>query len=374
MLSIGATLLAIELLDELVFGARDAALPAIRSDLGLSYAQLGLVLSVPALVASVVEPAFGVLGDTRHRRLVMTVGGGAFAAGLLALAAARSPLVILVAMCVLYPASGAFVSLSQATLMDVEPAGRDLAMNRWTIAGGIGVLAGPAVVAASIGAGLGWRIPFVAMALLSACLVAGLRRMPDGSVDRELRATAAATLRLLVRGPIVRRLLLLELADLQLDVMHVLLAVYLVDVAGIGAGEAALALGAVAAASLLGNVVLPTALRWMPGATYLRTSAAAAFLVYPAVLVAPGAPAKVAAAAGLGVLTCGWYPLLKASLYDELPGWSGAATALSSVSSALAGLLPLGLGLLAGRYGIAAAMWALLAAPAGLLLLLPRRP
>jgi MFS family permease len=218
----------------------------------------------------------------------MTVGGGAFAAGLVALAAARSPLVILVAMCVLYPASGAFVSLSQATLMDVEPADRDLAMNRWTIAGGIGVLAGPAVVAASIGAGLGWRIPFMAMALLSACLVAGLRRMP--------------------------------------------------------------------------------------GATYLRASAAAAFLVYPAVLVAPGAPAKVAAAAGLGVLTCGWYPLLKASLYDELPGWSGAATALSSVSSALAGLLPLGLGLLAGRYGIAAAIWALLAGPAGLLLLLPRRP
>jgi FSR family fosmidomycin resistance protein-like MFS transporter len=226
-------------------------------------------------------------------------------------------------MCVLYPASGAFVSLSQATLMDVEPAGRDLAMNRWTIAGGIGVLAGPAVVAASIGAGLGWRIPFVAMALLSACLVAGLRRMPDGSVDRELRATAAATLRLLVRGPIVRRLLLLELADLQLDVMHVLLAVYLVDVAGTGAGEAALALGAVAAASLLGNVVLPTALRRMPGATYLRASATAAFLVYPAVIVAPGAPAKVAAAAGLGVLTCGWYPLLTASSTTSFP--DGAA-------------------------------------------------
>jgi MFS transporter, FSR family, fosmidomycin resistance protein len=98
-----------------------------------------------------------------------------------------------------------------------------------------------------------------------------------------------------------------------------------------------------------------------------------ALLVYPAVLVAPAAPAKVAAAVCLGVLTCGWYPLLKASLYDELPGSSGAATALSSVSSTLAGLLPLGLGLLAGRYGITVAMWALLAGPAGLLLLLPRR-
>ena len=190
----------------------------------------------------------------------------------------------------------------------------------------------------------------------------------------ELRATAAATLRLLVRGPrYVRRLVLLELADLQLDVMHVLLAVYLVDAAGVGTGAAALALGAVAAASLLGNVVLPGALRRMPSATYLYASAGAALLVYPAVLVAPGAPAKVAAAVCLGVLACGWYPLLKASLYDELPGSSGAATALSSVSSTLAGLLPLGLGLLAGRYGITVAMWALLAGPAGLLLLLPRR-
>lgn len=303
---------------------------------------MGLALSLPSLVASVVEPAFGVLGDTRHRRLVMVAGGGAFAAGLLAFAAAGSPLAVLVAMCVLYPASGAFVSLSQATLMDVEPAERDLAMNRWTIAGGIGVLTGPAVVAASIGAGLGWRVPFAAMALLTVCLVAGLRRMPGGSADRELRATAAATLRLLVRGPIVRRLVLL-------------------------------ALGAVAAASLLGNVVLPTVLRRMRSATYLHASAGAALLVYPAVLVAPGAPAKVAAAVCLGVLTCGWYPLLKASLYNELPGSSGAATALSSVSSTLAGLLPLGLGLLAGRDGITAAMWALLAGPAGLLLLLPRR-
>ena len=73
-------------------------------------------------------------------------------------------------------------------------------------------------------------------------------------------------------------------------------------------------------------------------------------------------------------LTCGWYPLLKARLYDALPGPSGAATALSSVSGTLAGLLPLGLGLLAGRYGISAAMWALLAGPAGLVLLLARRP
>ena len=57
------TLLAIELLDELVFGAREAAWPLIRSDLGLSYAQIGLLLGVPNLVAAFIEPVLGILGD-----------------------------------------------------------------------------------------------------------------------------------------------------------------------------------------------------------------------------------------------------------------------------------------------------------------------
>jgi hypothetical protein len=36
-----ATLLAIELLDELVFGAREAAWPLVRDELSLSYTQSG---------------------------------------------------------------------------------------------------------------------------------------------------------------------------------------------------------------------------------------------------------------------------------------------------------------------------------------------
>ncbi len=349
-------------------------MPAIRADLGLSYAELGLALSLPALVAAAVEPAFGVLGDTRHRRTVILAGGVAFAAGLIGLAAAAAPAVFVVVMCVLYPASGAFVSLSQATLMDMQDGRRDLAMNRWVIAGGMGVLGGPALVAASIGAGLGWRAPFLVMAAAAAALAWGVRRIPLGPAGGGLRANAGATLRLLTRGPILRGLVLLELADLQLDVMHALLGVYLVDAGGIGAGGAALALGIVAAASLAGNLLLPRLLRRISGARYVVASALAVLVAYPAVLLAPEAAAKVAAATLVGLLTCGWYPLLKARLYDHLPGRSGAATALSSTSGTLAGLLPLGLGVLAGRYGISVAMWALLAGPAGLVLLYPRRP
>ncbi|HEX8130315.1 MAG TPA: hypothetical protein VF527_14520, partial [Pyrinomonadaceae bacterium] len=41
------TLLAIEFLDELVDGSRQAAWPLIRRDLSLSYADIGLLLAVP---------------------------------------------------------------------------------------------------------------------------------------------------------------------------------------------------------------------------------------------------------------------------------------------------------------------------------------
>jgi MFS transporter, FSR family, fosmidomycin resistance protein len=40
-------LLAVEVLDELVFGAREAAWPLIRRDLDLSYAEVGLLILLP---------------------------------------------------------------------------------------------------------------------------------------------------------------------------------------------------------------------------------------------------------------------------------------------------------------------------------------
>jgi hypothetical protein len=49
-------LLAVEVLDELVFGAREAAWPLIRDDLGLSYTQVGLLVGVPAALGTLLEP------------------------------------------------------------------------------------------------------------------------------------------------------------------------------------------------------------------------------------------------------------------------------------------------------------------------------
>ena len=56
LLAFPLTLLAIEFLDELVYGAGQAAWPVIRDDLGLSYVQIGALLSLPGVVGSLIEP------------------------------------------------------------------------------------------------------------------------------------------------------------------------------------------------------------------------------------------------------------------------------------------------------------------------------
>ncbi|HVS84007.1 MAG TPA: MFS transporter, partial [Gaiellaceae bacterium] len=158
-------MLAIELLDELVGGTRAAAWPSIRHDLGLTYAQIGLLLAVPGFVGSALDPLLGAAGDTARRRLVIATGGLAFAVSAALSAVAGGFWLLLGALVLGYPASGAFVSLAQATLMDSAPAHRVRNMARWTLTGSFGYVGGPLLLALAVVAGAGWR---GALALLAA--------------------------------------------------------------------------------------------------------------------------------------------------------------------------------------------------------------
>jgi hypothetical protein len=53
--------LLIEFIDELVFGVTDAAWPLMRTDLGLTYAQIGLALSLPGFISNFIEPFLFIL-------------------------------------------------------------------------------------------------------------------------------------------------------------------------------------------------------------------------------------------------------------------------------------------------------------------------
>jgi FSR family fosmidomycin resistance protein-like MFS transporter len=351
---------------------REAAWPLLRDDLGLSYAQIGLLIAVPNLLGGLVQPWFGLLADAGRRRALVLGGGVAFAGSLAAVAAAWGFLPLMLASLMLAPASGAFVSLSQATLIDLGGAGPERSMARWVAAGSIGVVAGPLALSVALAAGLGWRQTFLALAVIGGLLVLGARRIHFGTRNGSLRDGLRGALGALRRREVLRWLVLKDITDLMGDVLFGFLALYLVDVVGVSPAEAALAVGVWTAGGLVGDFALLVILRRVSGSTHLRVTAVVALVVFPAFLLAPGLWPKVVLAGLLGAIRAGWYAIPKAQVFAELPGRSGAAVALSDLSGLPQSLLPLTFGLLAAAIGLGNALWAALLAPIALLALVPK--
>src|SRR5215213_11062919 len=231
--------LLIEFVDELVFGVGEVALPLIRDDIHLSYTQIGLLLSLPGIIGALIEPFIGVLGDVWKRRLLIITGGILFTLSLFMTSTSYSFLFLLFSFTLFFPSSGAFVSLSQANLMDADTARHEQNMARWTFAGSLGVLSGPVLLGLFVYFGLGWRGAYAALASFSIfCLLAALRYLPPDSVSspsfpslHEVFDGFRVAFASLKRLEVWRWLLLLEFADLMMDVLFSYLALYFVDVA-----------------------------------------------------------------------------------------------------------------------------------------------
>ncbi|MGE5291401.1 MAG: MFS transporter [Micromonosporaceae bacterium] len=375
--------LTVELIDELVDGTKSAAFPLIRHDLSLTYGQVGLLASLPLILGGLLDFPVGVLAGHGRRRLRVVLGGGiVFAGALIAAAAARSFVSLLVAFVVFYPASGAFVSLIQSSLMDAEPARREQHMARWTLAGSVGALAGPVLLASVVFAGGGWRTAYLVIAgfaVVTWLAVASGGRRPhaaaaDGDQDPDPGpATAREVIGVLRRREVMRWVVLLEVIDLLLDVLTGFLAVYFVDVVHASPAQAALAVAVRVGAGLAGDVVVIHALERADGVTVLRASTVAAAVLYPAFLLVPGAGAKLAALAALSIATASWYPVTQAQVYHSLHGQSGVAVSLSSVAGLAGGAGPLAVGFVAERAGLVWAMSLLAVAPVCVLWALRRR-
>ncbi len=302
----------------------------------------------------------------------MLVGGGCFAGALALAAGASSFWLLLIAFSALYPASGAFVSLSQASLMDLQPDRREHNMARWTFAGAVGAVVGPLLLAAFAWAGRGWRGLFAAFAVLALVLVLLARRAPGDDGDGE-RLQVRDALRVLRRREVFRWLFLLELSDLLLDVFVAFLALYLVDEAGVSATSGGFAVAVCTGAGLVGSAAVIPLLRRVDGLRYLRVSAGATALLFVGFLVVPSLGAKLALVAAIAVVNAGWYPVLKARLYGALGEASGLALTVGALFP-LNAVLPLAIAGLAEHWGLAVALWPLLAAPVALLLFVPRKP
>ena len=378
---ISELLLLIEFLDELVFGAREAAWPLIRAELGLTYGQVGILLGLPRIVSGLIEPLLGVLGDVWRRRALVVGGGVVFALALALSSVSRSYGWLLLSFVLFYPASGAFVSLSQATLMDLAPRHRDRNMARWTLAGSLGVVAGPIALGAAAALSLGWRAVYAGAALATVLLVLAARGASgtatvhsgsEGEGTSLVEGLRGAWLAL-QRRSMLRWLTLLQFSDLMLDVLLGYLALYMVDVGQVTSSQAALAVAVWSGAGLVGDYLIIQLLRRVDGLAYLRVSAAIELILLSAFLLVSPYAVKVCLLGLLGLFNAGWYSILKAQLYTAMPGKSGTAMAVSNIFGLAGALIPLALGWVAQRAGLSVAMWLLLVGPVALLVGLPSR-
>jgi FSR family fosmidomycin resistance protein-like MFS transporter len=363
---------------------------------------------VPLVLGSLLELPLGILASRgRARRLAVLAGGLVFIGSLVAAAAARSFAGLLVAFVIFFPASGAFVGLTQSGLMDADPGRREHHMARWELAGSAGAVAGPVLLIAVLAAGGGWRSAYLVLAAAAAVTwlaaawlgPAGHPPPPPSAREAEPRGpggsggsggpgeagaagepggagaagepggagAAGRVLGALRRAEVVRWLVLLQVCDLLLDVLTGFAALYLVSVGHATPAQAALGVAIRLGAGLAGDAAVIWALRRLRGVTLLWASAVAATVLYPGFLLVPGLAFKLLLLGVLSVVTAPWYPMLTAQLYESLPDDSGVAVSLSSAASLIGGAGPLAIGFLAERFGLAWALASLALAPPAIL-------
>ena len=382
-LSFVSILLLVEFLDEFVFGAREAAWPLVRHDLQLTYEQIGLLLSLPSVIGYFIEPLIGILGDVWQRRLLIIGGALLFTLALALMAVSQSLLALLLAFTLFSPASGAFVGLSQSSLMDTDPARHEQNMARWTFSGAVGVVTGAALLGLLTALGGTWR-QFYALATVFALLVTLIVRrfsFPAASLSETESDDAEPGLidglrlgwRALRQKEVLRWLVLLEFANLLGDVLYGYLALYFVDVVRVSEMEAGTAVALWTAVGLIGSLLMIPLLERVRGLRYIRISAALELLLFPAFLLIPGFVPKLIVLLLIGLLNAGWYSILMGQLYSAMPGQSGTVMAVSSLTGLFGSALPFAIGLIADRFDLNVAMMLLILAPLLLLIGLPRR-
>ena len=374
--------LLIEFVDELTFGVGEIALPFIRDDLHLNYTQIGLLLSLPGIIAAFIEPFIGILGDVWKRRVLIIVGGILFTASLAVTSISTTFYLLLFSFILFFPASGAFVSLSQANLMDSDATRHEQNMARWTSAGSLGVLTGPLLLGLFVYFGLGWRGTFAALASLSTlCLLAALRYVPPDSASapplpsrRGVFDGFRAAFSALKRKEVWRWLLLLEFADLMMDVLFSYLALYFVDVARVTEIQAGVAVTVWLAMGLITDFLfIPVIDRQKDSIRFMRATALLELFAFAVFLLIPGFIFKLIAVVFVNLFNTGWYSILQGRLYSSVPGQSASVMALGSVTAPLARFFPFLIGFLADQFSLQTAMWILLLGPIALLIGLPRR-
>lgn len=369
-------LLAIPLFDELWTAVPVIDAPGIEDVHGLGHDGAALTLFVlPAIVAAFTEARLLLWAAGRGARAMIALSQGAVAIAAAAAALATAPWVLGAALGIAGATGGVGGALAQGALIDAAPDQRERTMTRWTLAGALGDLAAPVVVAVLAAAGLGWRVALLgiaaAMLLYAASLLGATLPAVARAADEDDESDAeAGTLRLrdALRHPALLGWLAAATACTLLDEILVAFAALHLRLDR-GASEASI--GAVAAIWAMGCAIG----LWLTERSLARVAprrmlgwGAAGCTI--AALAWWAMPTVATAAVGLGVLglcSAPLYPIAKAQAYATVPGRAALVGAASQLFVVVELAAPWGLGLVGDAAGLRAALGLLACGPIVLL-------
>jgi predicted MFS family arabinose efflux permease len=360
------------------------AFASLRADLGIDYADGGLVF-VAFAVGGLASSPLGVLADHRSRRVLGSLGALGYAAALAGFAVAPGLGVVLVAALVLGASSDVMVHACEAALVDVAGERLERELSRVNLVAAVGDLVGPGAFVAVSAIGGSWRLVLVLGALAMLAYAALLAAVPvpspgagsDGDGDGPGTGTpdgADAGERTpwrdvvgLLRDPGVWWLAGVSALFASLDEAYYgFLLAFLVDGRELTGATATLAASGLVVGGLVGYAVL---VRRPPGPHALPLAAAAMVVASLTIALAPWPVAIGAASTAFGVAGAVFWVAFQSRVLRHRPDRAASMSTVVGVLEQPGWVVPVLVGVVADRLGLHVAMVAYAAVPAALLAL-----
>ncbi len=344
--------------------ARDLAVPA-----GIA---AGGIIAAFHVLAIFVEMPLLAWSERVSARWFSAVSLAVLAVVTFGAALAGGPIALAVCLALYGPASGCALAASEGLLVESRPEERERTLTRLNLAGALGDLAVPILLAALAWVGLGWRSALV-LAAASAALLAilhGSARALDQKLTFEAGEDEAPSVLEALRFAFgTRRLFAWSVAVALISLLdEVLVAFAVVTLEGAAPLARAFAVGAWTAGLVGGLAVLERFVDRLDSRKVLLASSAVAAASLSTIACTHEVVTVSVALFVLGASSSTLHPLASARAYASLPGRPALVNAVAAGLMPFHMLAPLLLGVLAHWLGAPAALLAILVAPIGIAL------
>jgi MFS transporter, DHA1 family, inner membrane transport protein len=362
------------------------AFASLRADLGIDYADGGLVF-VAFAVGGLASSPLGVLADHRSRRVLASLGALGYAASLAAFAVAPGLGVILGAALLLGASSDVMVHACEAALVDVAGARLERELSRLNLVAAVGDLVGPGAFVVVGAVGGSWRLVLALGALAMLAYAAWLAAVPfpspaaagddDDGADGDERQGAEGDgdeartpwrdVAGLLRDPGVWWLAVVSALFGSLDEAYFgFLLAFLTDRRGFADATATLAASGLVVGGLVGYAVL---VRRPPGRRAMPVAAAAMVVASLAIAAVPWPAAVGAASTAFGAAVAVFWVAFQARTLRHRPDRAASVATVVGVLEQPGVVVPVLVGVVADQLGLHAAMVVYVAVPTALLAL-----